>query len=501
MKTSISMNLKTQQVMLELLPAIQAIFTLGFIPSLTEIVEFEEWMYERFFAESEEPLERPLYHIKTDNPNFQGTGIMVLSKEHVGFLKQGIDFFARYAKDHRLPSHDQEAILQYAAQDFPAEMSKGTCFEQPLLKIVGRQEKTETKRQSLTGFLNRFLGKNDVINLTIKDEKGIQRDEIIAPAIEANFQGEKMDYPRFKAHAVKHLQNVFGAENIVENVSAETDETAHEVIHFKTKTGRLETFNGFRISPFYKDYSLGKPLEELLDEMEAAIKKNNDFAKHEIFDHLTDFEKSKDRIIIRPIHYKSNEKLLKDYIYRRYNDIALVIYVVIKQKGSDLSTVKISKGIAGHWNMSEAEIFDWAIANTEARYKACILPMEAAMSGKTLETYPAKHKYLMDHGFVLEKSELGTYNLFLEGNVNAATAVFYNGALKKLASHIGDDLYLVIASMSFVVIHEKRSISLNRVRKFAKQEKSNPYANPSEFLSDGVYFYNRKEDSLRLMYQ
>ena len=150
--------------------------------------------------------------------------------------------------------------------------------------------------------------------------------------------------------------------------------------------------------------------------------------------------------------------------------------------------------------MTEKEVFDWAIKNTQNLFTPYVVPMDVIQTGISPYDYPDEHKYFMRPDFILEKSCTGSYHFFLEGNINAATAVFYQGVLKKFSEIVNDDLYIVIASMSFVVIHERKSISLGDLKKRALREKTNPYANPAEFLSDGVYHYSRRDDRLALMY-
>jgi len=500
MKASVAMTKNAQHLILEIMPALQGMFHLGFIPDADDFVELTDEEYKDMVRELGD-YERPVYAITSNNPAYDGK--QILPHDAVEKMKRGADFLAKYAQDQNLNFQNQQALLEHAAKHFPTELSKGTPFEQPELKVVDRHEPTKTKRETWMDFLDRYLTEDDYLSLQKKDENGVTHEEIIAPGVEKNFKGEKLNYEAFKQEAMAHIRALYPEERyeVVTGISKSTDEVAHEVIQVKESAGDLETHSGIRVAQFYKDYSLGKPLEEVLDEMTRTLTEHEDLLQD--FDpyDLMDFEKVKNRLIVRPLNFKSNQELLKDFVYRRYNDIALVIYAVIKHEGGDLMSSKVAKEVIETWNLSENELFDWAIANAASLYKPCVIPMDAFMRGETPESYAPQHKFFMEPGFVLEKDRMNTYNLFLDGNINAATAVFYKGALKQLAAALGDDLYLVIASMSFVVVHPKRSIPLNQVKRFAKEEKRNPYANPAEFLSDGVYFYNRREDSLRIMHQ
>ena len=105
----------------------------------------------------------------------------------------------------------------------------------------------------------------------------------------------------------------------------------------------------------------------------------------------------------------------------------------------------------------------------------------------------------MKPSFKLGKSKIGVYNLFVQDSVNAAAAIFYKGAMKRLSEVLNDGFYLVVTSMSYVVIHEEKLFSLEEVKALAKKERNNPYAMEEEFLTDGVYYYSREEEALKWM--
>jgi hypothetical protein len=209
---------------------------------------------------------------------------------------------------------------------------------------------------------------------------------------------------------------------------------------------------------------------------------------------LGEFEKVKDRLIVRPLNYQANISALRNHTYRRMGDVALVIYAVLANGASGLITTKIDRETIAEWNQPESDIFDLALDNGARMFRPYLVPMDAIIAGTAQEEYPAENKFFMEPGFKLDESRMGAYNLFLENNVNAATAAFYKGALKKLSDILDDDLYVVLASVSYAVVHPKSRCTLRELRQAAKNEKHNPYADPREFLSDRVYLYSREDD-------
>ena len=71
--------------------------------------------------------------------------------------------------------------------------------------------------------------------------------------------------------------------------------------------------------------------------------------------------------------------------------------------------------------------------------------------------------------------------------------------MKRLSEVLNDGFYLVVASMSYVVVHVEKSTTLEQVKETAKRERNNPYAREEEFLTDGIYYYSREEEALKWM--
>jgi len=503
-KVSVEMTKNIHQVTTELIPAIKVIFELGFIPKEEEIVEFDEATYRLAQSHGEE-FERPLYQILSRELHDSQIPKNVLQADEVGKLKQGIHFFADYAQEHHLLDEDDETILKHAAQNLPRMLAMGTEFERPLLKIAERYEKIQTPQEEMINFLEKAAGENEIIQFNLEDEQGVKREEIIAPTAEKGrheLEGKRMSYKAFKQFAFEQLSDIFKGDEytVEEEISRRTDEDAYEVIRVWDEVAKVRKGKGLRVSTFYQDYALGKSLEDIILSMVDDIKEDEGLAGQLEIPDVLNFERSKDKIIVRPLNFKKNEQLLKDYLYQRHGDIALVIYMIAANSELGLATAKVGKEAIEEWGITEALAFDWAITNTQNLFEPYVVPAESLQAEILPEDYPDKHKYFMRPDCIIEKSRAGSYHFFLDGNINAATAVFYPDVLKRFSALVDDDLYIVIASMSFIGVHERKSISLSTLRKMAIKEKTNPYADPAEFLSDGVYHYSRRDDRLALMY-
>ena len=503
MKTTVSMTPKLHQAMTQTVPALGDIFQLGKIPSKKDFVEMKEDMY-RAYERQSGVSNRPLYIMKPRGFNSQSVSVKVLDQGMVENFMEAIKFLKRYAREHNLSPAADQVILAHAAKDFPRELSDGTPFEQPVLKVLHHPEKTLTSKESWMRFLEYVAGENETMFIKYQDSRGVEIEEALSPKGEKALGASKMSYDEFKDFTLKYLRETYdpAVYEFSEDISQKTDVIAHDFIKvIKNQEGR-PLQSGFQFTPFYRSYTMGTPPEEVMKDIQGFIQEAEEYVSQLRPGSLTDFDEVKDSLIVRPLNYQNNRKQLEPYVFKRFGDIALVVYMLMINPDQQMYTAKVDQETAGKWDLSQEELFDWAIQNTEAKFKACLYPMDAVIEGISAEQYPAVNKYFNEPGFELEASKTGTYSLFLEGgNTHAATAVFYHNALKNLAEAMRDDLYVVIPSMTFVMVHEKSSVSLNRLRRYARDEKNNPHNDPAEFLSDGVYFYSRKEDSFRLIYQ
>ena len=512
MKLNVSMTKNANKVVLELLPSIQAIFQLGFIPSNNEIVELDEETYEAFERQMGETVTGRLYTIQPTNPKYEqidkdtGKKVMnIIRDDEFNKLRMGVKFFEKYARDNNIATGGSDFILKHAAKNLPSTLTKDSPFEQPKLKLLNSSKAKRTDQEEMMNFVYSLMEEEDRISFEIIDEKGVVREEAFSPTAAKAFDGDKMSFDEFKVYIMQCLSKIFADEKykVIEDLRFTADNTAYEVIRIETKNEFGVTFgNGFRVSPFYHDYSIGKPIDGIIEEMLEVIEDGgqlegqfNELAK------LDSFESMKDRLIVRPLNYQANKETLKDYLYRVNGDIAIVIYTTIETAGNDdaFVTAKIAKVSIDKWGITEDEVFDWALQNTRDKYKPFIIPMGDIVAGtkvSDVEKFPSKNKYFMDEDFELKKSFNHAYMLRLEVNPNSSTAVFLTGVSKRLSEVLNDDLYFVLTSTNFSIIHTKSQHKLKDVLEMAENDRKSAYADKENFLSEGIYYYDRNKDTL-----
>ena len=103
------------------------------------------------------------------------------------------------------------------------------------------------------------------------------------------------------------------------------------------------------------------------DRVRAAVEENLRYCRQEdigIVSHMSDYQAVKERLIIRPLCYKNMVREASACVYRRVEDIALVLYLVIKEDESGLGTIKVPRAVYEKWGESFDEVMDEALVNT-----------------------------------------------------------------------------------------------------------------------------------------
>ena len=316
----------------------------------------------------------------------------------------------------------------------------------------------------------------------------------------------KLSYEEFKQFCQKSLESILDKEHFdaVLTKISKTDVDVHDSIQFIEKGMKDGMITSFRIKPFYQDYCNGKSLYDVMHGILMTIEEAGSFTYDFDLHNFDQFETTKDTLIVRPICYAHNKKLLENHIYRRVGDIALTLYNVMKEGGGTFSTAKVPKDTALSWNLDVEYLINYAIENTARLYPPYILPIERAFDGyDAIKNTPARNKFFMQPliKFKLLPSFLNIYFLSIEEGVNGAVAAFYPGVLERVCNILNDDIYLSFTSVREVMIHPVSLFSVNMVKNAAQSNMDNPYMDgENEHLSNNAYKFLRTEKKLKIVH-
>jgi hypothetical protein len=347
------------------------------------------------------------------------------------------------------------------------------------------------------------LDKNDIFTVNVEDESGERFSKSFIPAYAKNVESAIMTYEEFKQYIINAISQIFSDEDrkVEASISLRSAEEQHEAIHVVMEKDGGTWSNGFLVEPFYEEYKLGKPLGELVLDMVKSIEGNDEWINRVNINDLNAFETSKNSLFIRLLNYEKNKKTLDEYVYKVSGDMALVVYMLVMNDESGISSYKIGADIIKQWNLSEEYVLNWATENTAKLFKPYIIPIEMMNFKKSIaHTIPDEERFFMDYNFKLKKSTNGAYSLFQENGLNDATIVFYKGAMQRLANILGDDLYIIFPEADYAIVHVKRQFPAKQLKKIFRRIKSDQSRARSEMLSDKIYLYTRNDDNLSVFW-
>lgn len=217
-----------------------------------------------------------------------------------------------------------------------------------------------------------------------------------------------------------------------------------------------------------------------------------DYAAHmqdhsaSILDDMSNFDRISDKLIVRPLNYKNNSKVLEPYVYKIVGDIALVLYAVVLDdvENNCLNTVKIPKSVAELWGKSTEELFDFCIQRTIE-----FAPPRIYKDILNIDSVSDEESKVENIG----KLDKGTIPLLTTTRkTNGAIAVFYPDVLKQISDAFGTSLYIAFTSIHEAMIHAEGTIDASSIRNHIRA--TNNTFGPEDTLSYEVFFYDRETE-------
>lgn len=249
--------------------------------------------------------------------------------------------------------------------------------------------------------------------------------------------------------------------------------------------GRTDTYYRFSVKNLYNEFK-----EYGWERVDFIISENIKLAvfydADEIMENLTDYAVIHNRLIIRPINFTDNKYELKDCVYKKIGDIALVLYVLLYDDDEmGLGTLKVRKVFSDRWNKDYSEIWEEALLNTNVW-----APPRMYMRAIDLIDPPYTQGAFMSLGYKFEKNNpLSAPTITTVKKKNGAIAMFYPGVLEKLAEICGGSYYVSFTSIHDVRIHPVSTVQPRQILRSLKNV-NKMFNQPSDILSRQIFIYD-----------
>jgi len=298
-----------------------------------------------------------------------------------------------------------------------------------------------------------------------------------------------MNYTKFKDCVIRGLKEQVGEgkEVNVDKVIKTNDTELDGVTIFDGVHNVMPTFY---LNDAYVKYRRGASIEEIVDEILCLIDyySNTNRIDIDIFD---SFDNVKDMIACKLVNIERNEQLLKEVPFRKFLDLAIVVYAVITHEDQTISTCLINNSVIKDWDVSVDELIDWAIFNTSEVMGEMCLPLFSAVKGH-------QDEFEFYEGSITDPEDAPIFVLTNKRKVNGAAGILDEDLMQHLGMAFEDDLYIIPSSIHEVIlIPSRQAVSKSRLDEIVFQV-NQCAIDPKDFLSDHTYFYSRKLNQIMM---
>lgn len=206
------------------------------------------------------------------------------------------------------------------------------------------------------------------------------------------------------------------------------------------------------------------------------------------------YDKINKNIVFKLINKDRNADLLQQVPYREYLDLAIVFYIVLSKDGEALNCSPVTNELCKEWGVDVDVLMEAALENTPA-----ILGLKIRGILNTILSYIGDEEIQSS----VDEPELDLPLYVVTNNyaTYGASAFLYRDLLKAFAARKKSDVYVIPCS-----IHELIFIPLAECPEIKPSEISNLIFDVNrneleegDFLSDNLYFYNCREDSVSIL--
>ena len=258
------------------------------------------------------------------------------------------------------------------------------------------------------------------------------------------------------------------------------------------------------IDSFYEDYHRGVSIKRITEAIYHIFKESR-YSQSVDMTGFIEYENAKDKIAYKLVHYDKNAKLLKQVPHRRFYNLAVVFYYIVKDAPFyGKASILITNTHLLHWKIDEDEFVQNAVRNTPRILPAKIENMEDVMFG--LLKKEVTNEELAKDLWGKMRRELGgcnekipMYVLSNEKRLQGAACMLYPEILKEFANKIQNDLYILPSSIHEVILLPATD-NLDKKELLSMVTEINAtQVEASEVLADSIYYYMRESDSLKCL--
>ncbi|MFT3984825.1 MAG: DUF5688 family protein [Lachnospiraceae bacterium] len=234
------------------------------------------------------------------------------------------------------------------------------------------------------------------------------------------------------------------------------------------------------LEPFYEKFMQGEPFDALMEEIlkvyrESRLEEDVDIS------FFTDYEQARELLFCKLVNYRSNEKLLALVPHKRFLDLAIVPYCLLKNSEVGSVSILVHHSHVIMWEREEADLMREAEKNTREAMGFEITTLKEVV----------EELYGSESDSIEAEDEIEMYVLSNKYKLNGAVCMSYEDVLIAFSEHVESDLYILPSSVHEVLlVPASCTHSLDRLSEMVR-EVNTAQIEREDILSDHAYLYRK----------
>lgn len=257
------------------------------------------------------------------------------------------------------------------------------------------------------------------------------------------------------------------------------------------------------LNDLHEAYENGMRMEQVVDQVLSIYEKNKVDDPIDL-DFFTQFDRVRDGIVYKLVHYEKNAELLESVPHMRYLDLAVVFYYIVSQGEMGTGSILIRQEHLNAWKASREDVFCAAAKNTPRILSPEIKSMEevlleALLEKKKMEPWNGELEMMIED--MKDREQEGMSNMYVLSNHNkmfGAACILYRNVLKMFADQLHHNLFVLPSSVHEVILIPTQQGDDPQILAQMVKEVNGTQVKNEELLSDHVYYYDRATDEMHL---
>lgn len=267
------------------------------------------------------------------------------------------------------------------------------------------------------------------------------------------------------------------------------------------------------LDSYYEEYEEGTPLGEIVRRLIQAYEEHRPAEKLNL-DFFRDYEQVRPRLACRLVNLEKNREMLEQVPHQVWLDLAVVPCCILLGDELGCACILIRYSHMRYWNIDEKELLEEARTNMRQILRPeCVSMkdflyemMRQAVADQLPEAEPgreAEQEQLLDRiaGLLSRQRDSGRKEMFILSNTQhfyGASVLLYPDVLEHLAG--GKRGFFILPSSVHEVLLLADTGKESRFELYRMVNEVNERNVPlEEFLSDCVYYFDRKEGKIRIL--